>query len=373
METGVSRFLRAGAPVALLALSVLAVLPAQWAAAQGPLADRTLRVAVRQVPPFVIKKDDALTGFSIDLWEALAETTGARTQLNEVATLPDLLAAVQDNRADLAIAAISITSQREQQFDFSQPMFDAGLQALVRAEAESGALSLATIGRMATSGPMRSLLGFLVALIVVVAHLIWFFERRHFHERGKYFPGIFRAIYWATGAAGSQQPFLPHSATGRVVGALCVFISVVVVAYFTAAVTAAMTVEQLKGDINGPDDLVGKKVGSVAGSTSAAYLEGAGLKARTYGQISLAFDALDASVVDAVVFDAPVLLYHAANEGKGKVSVVGSVFRHEAYGILFPPGSALRKPINEALLKLRENGRYDAVYRKWFGAQPGGG
>jgi len=30
---------------------------------------------------------------------------------------------------------------------------------------------------------------------------------------------------------------------------------------------------------------------------------------------------------DAIVFDSPVLLYYAAHEGKGKVSVVGPVFR----------------------------------------------
>jgi polar amino acid transport system substrate-binding protein len=70
--------------------------------------------------------------------------------------------------------------------------------------------------------------------------------------------------------------------------------------------------------------------------------------------------------VDAVVFDSPVLLYYAANEGRGQVEVVGSPFRQEAYGILFEQSSTLRKPVNEALLKLRENGTYDILYRKWF-------
>ena len=41
--------------------------------------------------------------------------------------------------------------------------------------------------------------------------------------------------------------------------------------------------------------------------------------------------------------------------------------------MLFPRGSDLRKPVNEALLKLRENGTYDAIYNKWFGAAEGGG
>ena len=372
MQAGFWRGLSWLSILLLLVSGTVACFSALPTCAQAPPADRVVRVVTRQVAPFVLKKGDALTGFSMELWAALAEATGVKAKIEEVGTLPELLAAVRDDKADLAIAAISITSQREKQFDFSQPMFESGLQVMVRADAGAGAISLAAAGRMAMSGPMRGLLGFLLALIVIVAHLIWFFERRHFHDRGKYFPGIFRAMYWATGAAGSQQPFHPHSPLGRLVGAFCVFVSVIVVAYFTATVTTAMTVEQLKGDINGPDDLVGKKVGSVVGSTSARFLDEAGLKTKAFAQISEAFDALEAGLVDAMVFDAPVLLYRAANEGKGKVSVVGPVFRHESHGILFAPGSPLRKPINEALLKLRESGQYDTLYRTWFGAAQGG-
>ena len=62
-----------------------------------------------------------------------------------------------------------------------------------------------------------------------------------------------------------------------------------------------------------------------------------------------------------------VLLYCASHEGKGKVQVVGPIFRKENYGIVFPDKSPLRKRVNEALLKLRENGAYDQLYKKWFG------
>ena len=62
-----------------------------------------------------------------------------------------------------------------------------------------------------------------------------------------------------------------------------------------------------------------------------------------------------------------VLLYFASHEGKGKVQVVGPIFRKENYGIVFPDKSPLRKRVNEALLKLSENGTYDQLYKKWFG------
>lgn len=86
-------------------------------------------------------------------------------------------------------------------------------------------------------------------------------------------------------------------------------------------------------------------------------------------QISEAYDALNNRTVDAVVFDAPVLLYYAANEGTGRVSLVGGPFRREDYGIAFPRGSPLRNQSNIALLRMREDGTYQRLYDRWFSAK----
>ena len=164
----------------------------------------------------------------------------------------------------------------------------------------------------------------------------------------------------------------PHSAFGKLVQAIWVFVSVIFVAYFTAAVTSAMTVDQLKGDIAGAEDLPGRKVAVVQKSTSADAVKTIGGKLTEVAQLADALEALAQKKVDAVVYDAPVLLYYAAHEGHGKVQIVGSIFHHENYGILFPPGSPLRKPIDQALLRLKETGRYDALYKKWFSIDGGG-
>lgn len=68
-----------------------------------------------------------------------------------------------------------------------------------------------------------------------------------------------------------------------------------------------------------------------------------------------------------MVYDVPVLLHYASHEGKGKVQIVGTIFRKENYGILFSPNSSYRKRVNEALLKIKETGTYEQLYRKWFG------
>ena len=82
-----------------------------------------------------------------------------------------------------------------------------------------------------------------------------------------------------------------------------------------------------------------------------------------------AYKALLDKQVDAVVFDAPVLLYYAANAGKGQVHLVGTTFRKEDYGIVFQTNSPLRRRVNNALLALREDGTYQKLHDKWFASK----
>ena len=118
--------------------------------------------------------------------------------------------------------------------------------------------------------------------------------------------------------------------------------------------------------IRGPQDLSGKRVATAPGSTSAAFLREVKARAYPYPALKFAYSALLNRKVDAIVFDAPVLLNFVATEGKDRVKTVGSVFREENYGIVFPRNSALRDQVNGALSALREDGTYQTLYDKWF-------
>jgi polar amino acid transport system substrate-binding protein len=311
---------------------------------------------------------ERLQGFSIDLWNAIAQQLGTRTEYSINPSVNSLLSSVQARRADAGIAAISITAERERRFDFSQPMYDSGLQIMVRSQ--GGAGSGTTFWNVLFSRSMLQLVGIVLLMIIVPAHIVWFVERNHpdgIIENKRYFPGIFKAIWWAAGTLGAQADEMPRSNFGRFIAVLWMFVGIAFVAYFTATITTSMTVQQLYGDINGPDDLPGKRVATTTGSTSATYLRERRIQILEYSQIDAAVQALEQDRVKAVVFDSPVLLYYAAQKVQGKVEVVGPVFRKEDYGIVFPSGSRWRKPVNNALLRLKEDGTYDQIYDKWFG------
>ncbi len=351
-------------------------LSCQVVQAQTPAGVHSVRVATRIVSPFVTKDNSGMSGFSVELWSALARETGLRFDYVVKDTLPDLFDEVRSGRAELAIAAISITAEREKIFDFSQPMFDAGLQIMVLADRTQNSSAFPALFSLLGSKAFRELLFMLGILILVPMPFIWLAERKDKHAlvKARSLPAeMFKSIWWSASTLAGQATHMPYTFLGRVLAVAWMFTGVVFISYFTATVTANLTVKQLETGISGPQELVGKKVATVKGSTASQYLRQQSIDTLEFSQITDAYDALKASKVAAVVYDSPILLYYASKEGKGVMQMAGPVFRPETYGILFPAGSPLRKTVNEALLKLRESGEYRAIYQRWFSADTSGG
>lgn len=343
------------------------VLLASFAQAQD--AARELRVATRILPPLVLDQSGKLGGFSIDIWNKIAERMQVKTQFEVTPNVAAQLNSVRSGKADVGIAAISITAAREAEFDFSQPMLNAGLQIMVRGRGQD-TNPLADLFNLLLSRVSLLWLGIALLLVLVPAHLVWFLERDRADGVGAghdYFPGIFHAMFWAIGTLATQAEAMPRQWLARIVAVLWMFASVVFIAFYTAELTATLTVQQIQGSINGPNDLQGKKVATTSGSTAAVFLHGLKAHVQEYSGIDEVYRALLNKDVEAVVFDAPVLLHYAANEGKGHVQMVGSLFRRQDYGIVFQIGSPLRKQVNAAMLQLREDGTYQQIYDKWFG------
>src|SRR5829696_3389986 len=336
-------------------------------------ASQELRVVTRILPPMVIDQQGQLSGFSIELWNTISELLNVKTAYQTAPNVGALLEEIRSGRAEAGISAISITSAREQEFDFSQPMMNAGLQIMVRGQGEgAGSNPLTDLLGLLFSKAILVWLGIALLLILIPAHLVWLLERGQkdgIIPTRNYFPGIFYAMFWAAGTLATQADQMPRHWLARVIAVLWMFTAVVFVAFYTAQLTATLTVQQIKGEINGPEDLRGRRVGTTGGSTAASVVRDLGGQVQEFGLIEQAYQALLGHQVEAVVFDAPVLLYYAANEGKGRVQMVGSVFRKEDYGIVFPPNSALRKQVNSVLLVLREEGTYQRLYDKWFASK----
>ena len=359
----------------MMIIAAFASLPMAGMAVAAP---RTVTVATRNLTPFVITNDTGKSGFTIDLWEEIAERQGWTTQFVDAESVAAQLKNISDGRADIGAGAISITAERRQSFDFSQPILNGGLQIMVRHRvAVPSQPGLVNFLPLLFSKAMGVWLLAGLILSVIPAHIFWLIERRRRDDpededgdsaiARSYFPGIFQAFAWSVGFLGFIPDTFPHRALGRLLGILWGFIAIIFVSYFTATLTTNLTVNTYAGQITGPSDLPGKKVATVAGTTSERRLQDMGIPATGLKTIDDCYRALREGRYDAVVFDSPVLRYYASGDGAGAVELAGPVFHEEDYGFAFPHNSDLRAKVDQTLLEIRQDGTYELIKRKWFG------
>ncbi|HOJ92816.1 MAG TPA: basic amino acid ABC transporter substrate-binding protein [Dictyoglomaceae bacterium] len=124
------------------------------------------------------------------------------------------------------------------------------------------------------------------------------------------------------------------------------------------------TEKDLKGKI------VGVQLGTTGELTAKKLKDQVGIKEiRSYETIPEAFMDLELGRLDAIINDLPVSLYYAKT--RPKLKCVGEVFTTEQYGIaLRKEDKDLRDKINEILLNLKKTGKYNKIYKKWFGVEP---
>ena len=331
-----------------------------------------LRVAAFVIPPLVIEQNGSLTGFGIDLWNAIAARLKRKTAYQIVPDVSALEEAMRSKSADLTLA-LFITSARDEKYDFSYPTLEAGLQVMVRDPHQAAATEnpLWAMLRLMLSRTTVAWLGMALLLVLIPAHVVWLLERWRGDSaisRPKYFPGIFEAAYWALSTLTTQAEAMPKQWLARILAILWMFAGVVFVAFYTAQLTTTLTVEQIRGAIEGPDDLPGKQVGTITHSLAVDYLLEHHAEVQEYSTTDKMYEALLDKEVDAVVTGAPILRYYASHEGQGQVKMVGPEINIAPIAIMVQLDSPLRKKIDIALLALREDGSYQRLYDKWFGS-----
>jgi glutamate transport system substrate-binding protein len=124
--------------------------------------------------------------------------------------------------------------------------------------------------------------------------------------------------------------------------------------------------------ITGPDQLAGKKVCSVAGSTPAKRIkeEYPDASLQEFDAYSKCVTALAGGQVDAVTTDDIILAgYASQSQYAGKFKVVGKPFSEEPYGIgVKKDDKAGCDKINEILKTAATDGSYKAAWDKTLGA-----
>jgi polar amino acid transport system substrate-binding protein len=341
---------------ALVLITALTTLLSAVALA-GPPANDELTVAIKSAPPFTLREgppDGPVTwkGPSVELWEDVALELGLAFHYQET-TLDDMLAGVADGRYDVAVAALTVTAEREEVIDFTHPYYTTGLAIAVPSKRVSPWVNV--LGTVFS----RDFLGVLlvIALIqLVVGTAVWLFERRTNSEQ---FPdsvakGVATGFWWATVtmATVGYGDKTPKTGLGRVVAMMWMLASMVILASVTATIASSLTIERLESRIRGPEDLPRFVVGAIEGTTGDRFLRSQAIAAARYADSDEALSALASDEIDALVWDEPLLRFaieHGPEAWAEEIELVPGVFQRQDYALAVGEDSPLRETINRVL------------------------
>ena len=364
-------------PAVLFFPTILALLLGGWlaasigyAAAAEPTEAAPLRIAVYDVPPYgYLNPDGSMSGISVDLWRRVAERLERQFKLIAVSEMEGVLAGLEQGKFDAAIGAITITPEREKRVDFSYPAHRSGVAVALRKE--TGTITALNSYAAATTELSPLIFGSLV-LLVVIGTVMWLIERTHpsANSSESSVLTLRDGLYWAivTMTTVGYGDKTPKSTVGRVIAVSWMFASLVLVSLLSTSLVSRLTVERAESrELVANVDLSKKRLAAVAQSSGAEYLDQHGLRYTKFNNLADALDALADKKSDAVVNSVGALQYLIAKHYASSEEMPQGLLAPAYMAIALPEHSALKRPIDEALVNITSDPEWISIEERFFG------
>ena len=333
-------------------------------------AENSIRVAVRNCPPFVINDSGEYSGISIFLWDKIAEKLDYEYSIEEF-DRQELLESVVQDKADVVVACLSITQKSEEIIDFSHSFFETHLSIAVK---QHGFMH--SIKNVLLNKKIFIALGIVLGVAILIGGIFFSLER-HINDKlysmkkrsGRLVEAFIAGLLFIT--SGPIRYYEFKTLSGRMIAALLAVGSTVVIASITGILASALTLDQMQSNITGLHDLAKIRVGVVKPSPSFNYLTEQGITARSFKKGEDMVAALDEGQVDAIVGEDAVIKYHikeAQAQGKyDSLSVLPFVFAEKNYGFALRDENPLLEAVNQALLSVCESPEWAKELAKYIG------
>ncbi|XP_055317645.1 glutamate receptor 1-like isoform X2 [Sitodiplosis mosellana] len=355
-----------------------------------------------------IEEKDKYEGYCKDLADILAKRLGIKYALRIVkdrkygAKNADEVGGwdgmVGELEADIAIAPMTITAERERVIDFSKPFMSLGISIMIKKPIKQNP------GVFSFLNPLSQEIWMCVIFAYVGVSIVLFIVSRfspqewrivqlngdvsHISGQVATQPAVnefsISNSFWFTLGAFMQQgcDISPRSVSGRIVGSVWWFFTLILISSYTANLAAFLTVERMVTPIKSAKDL--------AYQTEVQY--GTLMSGST-------MDFFNKSPIDLYAHmwkymaSRPENFVNSYEEGiqrvrnsKGKYALliespkndytnvrkpcdtmkVGQNLDSKGFGVGTPLGSPLRVPINLAILSLIESGELTELFNKWW-------
>jgi polar amino acid transport system substrate-binding protein len=359
-------------PLRSLLFGALLLMSAQ--AESGPQPPTRLHVGAAECPPFVIREGESLTGLGIFLWDRVAAEMGVDYDITLYplgAMLEDMGREKEPRLVNVGVSCLSITAEREKFIDFSHSFFETHIGIAVR---QSGFLE--TFAAIMKNPVFLRGLGIFFGVAALVGALFFLLERGANSKlytmetrRGKLLEAFLVGTVFITRGPINFWEF--KSLTARVMATLLAISATFLIAGMTAILASAFTVQSLRSQVNGLQDLAKMRVGALASSTSSRFLHQNGIAHQTRDDLVPLIEELESGGLDAVVADAAVLKY-TLKQGKDQgryasLSVLPYEFDSQNYGFALEPQSPFVEDLNRALLTVRKTEAWRSKVLEYLG------
>lgn len=338
--------------------------------AEGP--QKVLRIGIHEKPPYATRESTGeWRGLAVDLWNSIALRTGLHFQFVET-PYPRLLSDVADGTLDAAVGEIEVTEESEKGVNFTQPYLMSSIG--IALENRAWHPDWVAIAKEFFNWTLVQVLLAILAGMLIVSCLIWFFERHHHvgHFRGG-LSGFGSALWFAavTMTTVGYGDKTPSTFVGRLISFVWMLAGVLLVASFTAAVASSVAAARVSEMITRPGDLYRVSCGVLAGSVPQQFLHKQGIPARPFDSIESSLQALCHGEIDAVVADRISLRYLARRMPEEtppyRFRVSSVSFQDIFMGIPVHPALPEFEQINAALLGTLASEEWQETLRRWLG------
>lgn len=321
-------------------------LPAQDSLSQD---GEQLLIGLTEAPPFVILENDEYTGLSIESWHLVNRRLNAEYEYRSYETLEQLLGAVENGEVDFSINPITVTDQRMERMDFTQPYF-ISYTGIAR---KSGSAFWTYLSNIFSWNFFSAIL-ILVGVIFIFGLLVWIFERKKNPEEfGSGGRGILQGFWWSavtmtTVGYGDKSP---RTFGGRFVGLIWMFMAIIMISTLTAGIASSLTVQNMQDEIGSIQDLERFEVTTVKSSSAQELLDQYKISSEKVMNAEEGIENLLQNNTGVLIYDKPILNHIIEEKGfEDELVVLEKSLKKDYYSYSFPRNSSLLETIDPILI-----------------------
>ncbi|XP_052301916.1 glutamate receptor 2.8 isoform X13 [Populus trichocarpa] len=340
---------------------------------------KRLRIGVPSISGYEeyvkVESDDRLgtnfSGFSIEVFKATAASMPS-FPLYEFqyfnGSYDKLVEQIHLKNFDAVVGDVEIVSSRYQYAEFTNPYTETGLVLIVPARSSSKAWSFVK--------PFTTTMWVLISVITVYnGFVVWWIEREHCDELQGSIPNQIGIMIWLSfNTLFSLNGPKLHSNLSRMSGVVWLFVALIITQTYTANLTSMLTVQRLEPIIPSVEELLNSNamVGYCTGSYMERYLaEVLKFKSQNLKHFRSAenyFEGFKDKNISAAFLGTPYAKIFLAKYCNSFIQI-GPTYKIGGFGFAFPRGSPLLASVNEALLKISENGTLQELEKTWISPQ----